>query len=70
MAFILNSFFQESEIATRAAADEQMKEMTGNDIDHMVRVLEQLPTDHTNLESFKSLKGVNGFEVLEDYEYD
>ena len=47
-----------------------MKEMTAKDIDHMVRVLEQLPADQTSLDSFKSLKHLNGFEVLEDFEYD
>ena len=69
MAFILNSFFQESDVSKRAAADAQMKEMTGKDIDHMVKELETLPND-ANFDSLKSIQKLNGYELLEDYEYD
>lgn len=69
MAFILNSFFQESDLSQRAAADAQMKEMSGKDIDHLVKELETLPND-ANFDQLKSLYNLNNFELLEDYEYD
>ena len=46
-----------------------MQEMTIKDIEHMVKVLETLPTDES-LESLRSLKQLNGYEILDDYEYD
>ena len=69
MAFIQNSFFQESDVNTRASADDQMKEMSMRDIEKMVKVLEALPTDQSIM-SLKNLHNLNGYNILDDYEYD
>ena len=69
MAFILNSFFQESDISLREQADDQMQEMTTGDINHMVKVLETLSSDHS-LDALKHLNLLNGYDILDDYEYD
>ena len=40
-----------------------------HDIEKMVRVLEALPTDQSIM-SLKNLHHLNGYNILDDYEYD
>ena len=46
-----------------------MKEMSGKDIEHLVKELETLPNE-VDLDQLRSIARENGIELLDDYEYD